>query len=183
MKWTQAAGFAACAVGLTGLSPADARPVSYPGGWTVMQQNNGDFSSLHVHYSPTFRDSIGLYSEWNWDEDLVFTSVQYNRLLKRWNGRNSQANTYLKIGAGQADPFGSEGARGAGFVAFAADWETRRWFIGGESRVWSYGGSDRGGASDYLARQAQGHCLRDCRTRSRGVRCMAMACPLAALSR
>lgn len=138
MKWTTLA-LSAAALGLPGFSPAEARPVSYPGGWTVMQRNNGDFSSLHIHYSPTFRDSIGFYAEGNWDEDLVFTGVQYNRLLKRWNKKNSQANAYLKLGVGQADPYGPESAEAAGFIAFAADWETRRWFTSYEASAFGYG--------------------------------------------
>lgn len=107
---------------------AYARPVSYPGGWTLMQRNNGDRSSIHAHYSPTASDSIGVLIEKNWDEDVTFTGLQYNRLLKRFNGPSSQANIYAKFGVGQADPFGSAGAELAGFTEFAADWETRRWF-------------------------------------------------------
>ena len=121
-------------------APAEARPVSYPGGWTVMQTNNGDFSSFHAHYSPTFQDSIGLYSERNWGEDWHFTGVQYNRLVKRWNTPGSQANLYFKAAAGQADPFG-DGAdvEAAGFVGVAADWETRRWFVSYEARAYDLG--------------------------------------------
>lgn len=107
---------------------AQARPVSYPDGWTLMQRNNGDRSSVHAHYSPTATDSIGLYIERNWEEDVTFTGLQYNRLVKRWNGPKSQANFYAKFGAGQADPFGDAGAQLAGFTELAADWETRRWF-------------------------------------------------------
>ncbi len=107
---------------------AYARPVSYPGGWTLMQRNNGDRSAIHAHYSPTAFDSFGVYIEKNWDEDVTFTGLQYNRLVKRFNGPSSQANIYAKAGIGQADPFGSAGAELAGFVEFAADWETRRWF-------------------------------------------------------
>ncbi|MEO1643028.1 MAG: hypothetical protein AAFR74_06790 [Pseudomonadota bacterium] len=118
---------------------AEARPVSYPGGWTVMQQNNGDFSSVHVHYSPTFQDSFGLYSERNWSQDLHFTGLQYNRLVKRWNTPDSQANLYLKLGAGQADAFGNSEESLAGFVGLAADWETRRWFVSYEGRAHDYG--------------------------------------------
>ena len=96
MKPHQYAG-CALAIGLAMVPlDADARPVSYPSGWTVMQMNNGDMSSAHIHYSPTFTDSIGLYSERNWGEDWHFTGVQYNRLVKRWNKPNSQANLYLK---------------------------------------------------------------------------------------
>ena len=118
---------------------AEARPVSYPGGWTYMQMNNGDYSSIHAHYSPTFRDSIGLYSERNWSEDWHFTGVQYNRLLKRWNEKTSQANVYLKGGIGQADPFGSGSVELAGFVGIGADWETRRWFTSYEARAYDLG--------------------------------------------
>lgn len=119
--------------------PAHARPVSYPDGWTIMQRNNGDFSAVHAHWSPTASDSIGLYSERNWGEDFHFTGLQYNRLLKRWNGRKSQANTYLKLGAGQADPFGSEGAEFSTFAEFSADWETRRWFTSYSGRAIDWG--------------------------------------------
>ncbi|MEL7547432.1 MAG: hypothetical protein AAGJ84_12330 [Pseudomonadota bacterium] len=118
---------------------AEARPVSYPGGWTWMQMNTGDYSSVHAHYSPTFRDSIGLYSERNWSEDWHYTGLQYNRLLKRWNAKNAQANVYLKGSVGQADPFGEEDAELAGFIGVGADWETRRWFTSYEARAYDLG--------------------------------------------
>ncbi|NQY96086.1 MAG: hypothetical protein HRT82_02905 [Henriciella sp.] len=140
MKSLQYAGVT-LAIGLAIAAPAaEARPVSYPGGWTVMQMNNGDMASLHVHYSPTFTDSIGLYSERNWGEDWHFTGIQYNRLVKRWNTPNSQANLYFKAAAGQADPF-SDGANveAAGFVGVGTDWETRRWFVSYEGRAYDLG--------------------------------------------
>ena len=140
MTFNKSYALAGAGLALLGYTPhADARPVSYPGGWTVMQNNNGDFSSLHVHLSPTARDSFGLYTERNWGEDVQFTGLQYNRLLKRWNGPGSQANTYLKLGAGQADPFGDAGAELAGFAEFAADWETRRWFTSYSGRAIDWG--------------------------------------------
>jgi len=138
MKTTYAALVAAPAFALAA-GHADARPVSYPGGWTWMQMNNGDFSAIHAHYSPTFRDSIGLYSERNWGEDWHFTGLQYNRLVKRWNETGSQANVYLKGGVGQADPFGDAGAELAGFIGVSADWETRRWFTSYEARAYDLG--------------------------------------------
>ncbi|MEM1036593.1 MAG: hypothetical protein AAGI14_07520 [Pseudomonadota bacterium] len=118
---------------------ADARPVSYPEGWTIMQQNNGDFSSAHVHYSPTFQDSFGIYAERNWANDWQFTGVQYNRLVKRWNTSDSQANLYFKLGAGQADAFGDSEESLAGFVDISADWETRRWFLAYDARAYDLG--------------------------------------------
>ncbi|MEM1376768.1 MAG: hypothetical protein AAGG69_05200 [Pseudomonadota bacterium] len=135
-------GFAAILVAATTVleaNVADARPVSYPGGATVMQKNNGFHSSIHAHYSPTFQDSIGLYSERNWAEDWHFTGVQYNRLVKRWNEKDSQANLYFKGGIGQADAFGEGGVDFASFAGVAADWETRRWFTSYEARAYDLG--------------------------------------------
>lgn len=138
MKLGYAALCAATALAWTS-GPAGARPISYPGGWTVMQTNTGDFSSVHAHFSPTFQDSIGLYSERNWGEDWHFTGIQYNRLVKRWNETGSQSNLYLKGGLGQADPFGPDSAEAAGFIGVAADWETRRWFTSYEVRAYTLG--------------------------------------------
>jgi len=115
-----------------------ARPVSYPGGWTFMQKSNGSYSSVHAHYSPTASDSIGAYIERNWQEDITFTGIQYNRLVKRWNGRKTQANFYAKVGVGQAQPFGKNGAQIAGFTELAMDWETRRWFTEYRIRATDY---------------------------------------------
>ena len=118
---------------------ADARPISYPGGWTAMQRNNGDFSSLHAHYSPTFQDSIGIYAEDNWSADWRFAGVQYNRLVKRWNAKHSQGNLYFKAGAGGAESYTEGDTELAGFVGVAADWETRRWFVSYEARGYDLG--------------------------------------------
>ena len=137
---SRAAPLAACFAWVAHAPLAEARPVSYPGGWTVMQMNNGDGSSVHVHYSPTASDSVGFYAERNWAEDVQFTGLQYNRLLKRWNGPKSQANTYLKLGVGEADPFGPDSGELSGFAGFAADWETRRWFTSYEARATDYAG-------------------------------------------
>lgn len=130
-----AAGLALAALAST----AEARPVSYAGGWTAMQDNNGMYSSLHLHYSPTAFDSVGLYTERNWDMDAHFTGLQYNRLVKRWNAPQSQGNLYLKLGAGIADPFDDRSQRGAGFAAVSADWETRRIFVSWDTRARDYG--------------------------------------------
>ncbi|MEL6956951.1 MAG: hypothetical protein AAFO88_09940 [Pseudomonadota bacterium] len=118
---------------------AEARPVSYPGGWTVMQRNTGDFSSLHVHYSPTFQDSVGAYVEHNWEGDYTFAGGQYNRLVKRWNTPKSQANLYLNLGAGYAETFDETDEGLAGFAGVAADWETRRWFTSYQVRAYDLG--------------------------------------------
>lgn len=112
---------------------AYARPVSYPGGWTGLQNNNANFSALNIHYSPTAQDAIGLYIERNWTIDASFYGAQYTRLLKRWNGDGMQANLYLNLGVGASQPFdnntGNDNLDAAGFIGVNADWETRRWFV------------------------------------------------------
>ncbi|MEP6342221.1 MAG: hypothetical protein ABJ275_02815 [Maricaulaceae bacterium] len=115
--------------------PAAARPVSYPGGWTIIQNNNANFSSANLHYSFTAKDALGFYGEQNWATDSRFYGAQYTRLLKRWNGPGSQANIYLNLGAGVAENFDQTDTDLAGFVGLTADWETRRWFVSYSARA------------------------------------------------
>lgn len=111
-----------------------ARPVSYPGGRTVMMQNNGDNHSLHTHYSPTAKYSIGLRNEYDRRGDFQNHSVQLNNLVKRWNNRDSQANFYLKSGAGYAIVKGNAEQSPSAFTGVAMDWEDRRYFVSYENR-------------------------------------------------
>ena len=114
-----------------------ARPVSYPGGVTLMQMNDGYFSNLHLHYSPSIKYSIGLKIENNRVEKSTFLGIQYNNLLRRINKKNSQANFYLKsaIGSIHSDehPFSNHKVP-AGFIGFVTDWENRRFFTSYEKK-------------------------------------------------
>ncbi len=116
---------------------SEARPVSYPGGITTMIMNNGDMHSLHLHYSPTAKYSVGIRSEYRRGADYLLNSVQVNNLIKRWNERDSQANLYLKSGIGVA--YSNDGdfeneTSAAAFTGIAADWEDRRFFVSYENR-------------------------------------------------
>ena len=104
-----------------------ARPVSYPTGWTTMLVNNGFINSAHIHYSPTAKTSLGYKFEYWRDNDFTLNAVQMNNLLKRWNNKDSQANLYLKSGIGAAHQDGDTDI--VGFTGIAADWEDRRYFI------------------------------------------------------
>ncbi|MGB1801093.1 MAG: hypothetical protein ACPHLK_09735 [Gammaproteobacteria bacterium] len=117
---------------------AQSRPVSYPTGWTVMTMNDGDRFSTHIHYSPTAFYSVGYKAEYWREDEFQIHALQINNLIKRWNKRHSQANLYLKSGAGialsglgefdnQVDP--------VFYTGIAADWETRRYFVSYENRV------------------------------------------------
>lgn len=108
--------------------PAQARPVSYPGGWTVMTMNNGDMNSAHIHYSPTAKTSIGCKAEYWRADQFTINAVQMNNLIKRWNKKDSQANLYLKSGLGVASNMQGDFANdhdAAAFTGFATDWENR----------------------------------------------------------
>jgi len=115
-----------------------ARPVSYPGGWTFMTMNKADERSVHVHYSPTAWMSIGYRGEYYQGDDFQLHAVQVNNLLKRWNKKESQANFYLKSGLGVAysDAGIFDGkTEPAAFTGIATDWETRRYFVSYENRL------------------------------------------------
>ena len=112
-----------------------ARPVSYPGGWTVMSMNDGDRYSGHIHYSPSAFYSVGYKGEYWREFDFQIHALQLNNLLKRWNKRHSQANLYLKTGAGITSSDLTGDVDPVAFATIAADWETRRYFLSYENRV------------------------------------------------
>ncbi len=122
-----------------------ARPISYPGGWTVMAMNDGDSNSLHTHYTPDPRYSVGVLNQYWRDKEYVLNALQFNYLAKRWNGPGSQANLYLKSGVGVASGLDGEldgENSAAGFAGIAGDWETRRWFTSYENRYVDAGDLD-----------------------------------------
>lgn len=127
-------------------SPGHARPVSYPGGWTLMQMNDGSMHSLHVHYTPAPDYSVGYKAEYWTAKDWQFHGAQLNYLVKRWNNPSSQANIYLKSAAGIAysDDGRFSGKTGpAAFTGIAMDWEDRRYFTMYENRYTHAGDIDR----------------------------------------
>ena len=148
-----AAGLFACVV-----SAAEARPVSYEGGWTVIGERDRTSTYALVHYTPHYEWSFGVRTEWMRDDDVVFNGVQATHLVHRWFEPDSQANLYAYAGAGlaegiDANPMASDAA---GFAGVMADWETRRWFASYEARVSDFGaGADamqaaRLGVAPYL---------------------------------
>jgi hypothetical protein len=116
---------------------AFARPVSYPGGWTVMLMNDVETNSSHIHYSPTPDYSVGWRHEYFRDPSVHSDTAQLNYLVKRWNKPKEQANIYFKSGVGVA--YDSDEVEPVAFAGVAADWETRRLFTSYENRFY-YGG-------------------------------------------
>ncbi|MBX2833670.1 MAG: hypothetical protein KTR28_01725 [Micavibrio sp.] len=133
--------------------PAQARPVSYPGGITAMITNDGDKNSVHIHYSPTAKTSIGYKGEYWRVQEFGINAVQMNNLLKRWNEKDSQANLYLKSGVGLAysdyGDFDHE-VDAVAFTGISADWEDRRRFISYENRY-----TEAGDIADFFMQSAR----------------------------
>ncbi len=112
--------------------PAFARPVSYPGGWTLMIKNDVDANSIHMHYSPTADYSVGVRHEYLRGPKANADTLAVNNLLKRWNMPAAQANLYLKSGVGMAYDDGTY--EPAAYTGLATDWENRRFFTSYENR-------------------------------------------------
>ena len=121
------------------INTAQARPVSYPGGWTWMVMNDMDSNSSHVHYSPSTKHSIGWRHEYFRKPAVHSDMIQLNYLVKRWNKSKEQANIYFKSGTGIA--YDSSNTDAAGSLGLAVDWETRRYFTLYENRFF-YGGDN-----------------------------------------
>ncbi|NNU16535.1 hypothetical protein HK107_09405 [Parvularcula sp. ZS-1/3] len=116
---------------------ANARPVSYQGGWTLIEETDRQSTSLWTHYTVDPALSLGLRIEWDRQMDFVFAGGQATFLGKRWFGENYQANIYPVLGLGHAEGIDDrEGLSGlAGFAGVLADWETRRLFVSYRNRV------------------------------------------------
>lgn len=127
---------AATILGLSAIS-AEARPVSYEGGWTFIEETDRQMSALWVHYTVNPKLSVGWRSEWDRQDDFVLHAPQATYLVKRWFGEDYQANIYAFGGAGVlsgVDDNQTE-TEGAGFVGILADWETRRLFTSYRARL------------------------------------------------
>ena len=139
-----------------------ARPVSYPEGWTLILDNNDVQNSAIVHYTLDTNTALGLRLRYDRDEDFSFVGAQLNRLIKRWNKPDSQANIYGHAALGaviddQSGPLAREDDLGF-FIGLSGDWETRRYFISASAERWENGrfgdfSSFRGrlGIAPYLA--------------------------------
>lgn len=115
---------------------ASARPVSYVGGWTIIETSNRQSTAALLHYTATPTLSVGGRVEWDRNADFVMTAVQPTWLAKRWFGQDFQANVYLTGGLGLATGINGNamGSDAAYFAGVMADWETRRHFLSYEAR-------------------------------------------------
>ena len=113
---------------------ASARPVSYPGGWTAIQELDPMMGSLLIHYTPNKSWSIGARALTMRDSDWSLAGGQASWLAKRWNLPGAQANIYVSGMLGAAWENGKT-AHPGGFAELQADWETRRFMLMGMARL------------------------------------------------
>jgi len=124
----------------------DARPVSYPTGWTLILRNDVNQNSGLVHYTLDVDHSLGLRLRYDREGDFTFTGAQLNRLIKRWNKPDSQANIYGRLALGvvtddldSAEPQLKRDDYEALFFGLSGDWETRRYFVSAAAEHWDNG--------------------------------------------
>ena len=116
----------------------NARPISYPGGWTIMQMNDFNKHSILLHLSPKINYSIGYKGEYWKKKEWQFHGSQFNYLVKRINTSKSQFNFYLKNGAGLAISSLNKNKNEIEpnlFSGISLDWENRRYFTSYENRI------------------------------------------------
>src|SRR5688572_10940881 len=116
---------------LASAASADARYIDYPGGWTVMQMNDGENNSLHIHHTLAPHYSIGYDLDYWREEEWTLHTGQVVWLVQRWNFTEAQANLYLRgaLGAAHGEDGELEGeVEPAGFAGIAFDAEDRRFY-------------------------------------------------------
>ena len=113
-----------------------ARPVSYAGGWTIIEESDRQSSSVLLHYTPAHQWSIGPRIEVNRGDNFALYSAQPTWLAKRWFGADYQGNLYFFGGVGIASGINSNERddRLAAYGGVMADWETRSLFASYRAR-------------------------------------------------
>lgn len=157
-----AAGFAlisAVAVVVAGAPRASAHPVSYEGATQLMIEAGEDMQMFELYHSITASQAFGTHflrlDGKGVERHLM--GLQYNRLLKRWNLPDAQANIYAGIGAGAAHDRERDRWTPAAVAIWQADYETRRIYTAYEGMAWvgdgftHIGNSVAVGVAPYLA--------------------------------
>ncbi len=137
-------------------APVFARPVSYPGGWTFITENDDDENSALMHYTITTRTAVGYRTAYDRDSGELFNGIQMNNLIKRWNNPGSQANIYVESALGMAE-------RPEAFVGLKTDWENRRVMIQYDNKMTTSPNPDKrefiqsagAGVAPHLARSGE----------------------------
>lgn len=113
---------------------AEAKPISYVGGFMAMQENDETGHTLSLDYTIDPKLAVGLYAkkEENQRKDFETIGPQVNYLVKRWNMPDGQANIFSMTGAGVSRWHGDN--EFSAWQSILADYETRRVFTSYELR-------------------------------------------------
>ncbi len=154
---------------------AEALPISYPGGITIIGENNPMQHVLSAYYTVTPKFAAGLRHEYYPNSDLLLrgTFVVMSASVYRYNAETSRFSAYVNGGIGVINqdllnysPIGFTGKNaGGGFVGIAADWESRRFYVGYQGNYYisyptlinNYIHSVRIGISPYIAEYGHWH--------------------------
>lgn len=115
--------------------PAQARPVSWPGGQVVILDAQSEQLQWRYSYSRDFRTAFGiggLYREGLKETGELNTEFLHaTRLLWRRNQPLSQANVFgwVGLGYGRSDQGNGPGS----LLGLQADWESKRFYVAGRS--------------------------------------------------
>jgi len=116
---------------LLGAASANAKPIAFAHGTTVMAEYGaGTMKEAQVFYAPKYFLSLGAgYLELDSDIDDRRREITYGRLnylVKRWNREAAQANVFVWGGAGEAYISESNDHEFTGNAGAQFDYETRR---------------------------------------------------------
>ena len=109
-------------------SQLEARPVSYGGGWTLMQNNDASRNSLHMYYSPSYKYSIGYKSEYLRHDNIALNSMQLNNLIKMGNFFSERMEIHDCVGKSEKLMKGVSALRGS---TFSPAFCSMSWIFGG----------------------------------------------------
>ncbi len=145
-------------------SAAQAKPLTYPGGWQATLDLSGDGYSLLNTYTVSPVIGFGLHHEYNRSEDYQMHSLHMANRLWRGNYPDAQANLYLESGIGYARSDGGDDESAAGYTGILADWENRRIYTEYANRYVEAGDIDSGfsqrarlGVAPYIAESGSVH--------------------------
>lgn len=126
-------GVAPAACALTALALANglpaaswARPITYPGGTSIMAMHDPAMSMTGFDYTLNREWALGAAIIYDREDELTLAGPTVTRGW-RWNWPDSQANVYASGAAGVAT--GDGATRPAAWSALSADWEDRRYYV------------------------------------------------------
>ena len=105
----------------------EARPISYSGGSTLMMFSDNMKDSLYYHYSPSYKYSVGIENLKDKNLRDNYSYLRFTYLINRKNSLHSQRNLYFQSGL-------SSKSGNDLFYGIHGDWETRRWFLGFDTK-------------------------------------------------